>query len=226
MFSSAFRRGLVLSALCAGSLSAQAQQEHKSGGNEGKLPIGWKVRADCGSDQHAGKDTLSFVQMTPGYHVTTGPGAIMWSPDSTASGTYTIDGTIFLFPTNGRDQEGYGLFVGGQGLDGTAQRYTYFLLRNDGKYLIKQRVGEKTNVLKDWTALSAVKRQTGTDAMRNDFRIAVSRGNGQLQRQRDRGGGFAARAGVTGRDLRASTEPRRERPCVEGVAREVGRGRP
>ncbi len=157
----------------AAPASAQAQPEHKSGGNEGKLPLGWRTRADGGKDEHGGKDTLSFVQMTPGYHVTTGPAAIMWAPDSAATGAFSVDATIFLFPTNGRDQEGYGIFVGGQELDSERQRYTYFLLRNDGKYLIKQRQGAKTTVLRDWTALPAIKVQAGADAMRNDLRIVV-----------------------------------------------------
>jgi hypothetical protein len=157
----------------AAPASAQAQPEHKSGGNEGKLPLGWKTRLDGAKDHHRGTDTLSFVQMTPGYHVTTGPAAIMWAPDSSATGSYTVDATIFLFPTNGRDQEGYGIFIGGQDLDSERQRYTYFLLRNDGKYLIKQRQGTKTTVLKDWTALPAIKVQAGTDAMQNDLRVTV-----------------------------------------------------
>ena len=41
--------------------------------------------------------------------------------------------------------EGYGLFMGGQALDGKGQKYTYFLVRDDGKYLIKRRDGEKTS---------------------------------------------------------------------------------
>lgn len=154
--------------------AAQAQVEHKAGGNEGKVPIGWQSRVDGGTDQHGSADTLSFVQMTPGYHVTTGPAVILWANDSTASGSFTIDATIFLFPTKGRDQEGYGIFVGGSDLTGGGQGYTYFLLRNDGRFLVKQRRGAATSVLKDWTPLAAIKRQAAEDAERNDFRIAVT----------------------------------------------------
>lgn len=157
----------------AAASSATTSQPQTSG-NEGKRPIGWKARADGGGDMHGGKDTLSFVQMTPGFHVTTGPASIMWSPDSTASGEYTVEGSIFLFPTSGRDQEGYGIFIGGKDLEGAAQQYTYFLVRNDGKYLIKRRTGSQTSVLKDWTALPAIKLQSGADAMKNDLRVAVS----------------------------------------------------
>ncbi|MES2522668.1 MAG: hypothetical protein V4617_08240 [Gemmatimonadota bacterium] len=155
----------------------QPAAQHQTGGNEGRVPLGWKSRTDAGTDGHAGKDTLSFAQMTPGFHVTTGPSVILYAPDSTASGTYTVDGSIFLFPTKGRDTEGYGIFVGGAGLDGATPRYTYFLLRNDGKYLIKQRQGATTTVLKDWTALPAIKLQTGTQAMQNDLRVAVGTGS-------------------------------------------------
>ncbi len=154
-------------------IGAAAQASPTSRSNEGKLPLGWTTRLDAGPTAHAGTDTLSFVQMTPGYHVTTGPAAIMWSPDSAATGTYTVEATIFLFPTKGRDQEGYGVFVGGAALEGEAQRYTYFLLRNDGKFLVKRREGAVLSVLKDWTTSPAIKRQSGDEDMRNDFRIAV-----------------------------------------------------
>lgn len=150
-------------------------QEHKTGGNEGKRPIGWQVRTDAGGHTMAGDvDTIAFAQMTPGFHLTTGPAAILWHPDSAASGAYTVESTIFLFPTKGRDMEGYGVFVGGAALSDAAQSYTYFLLRNDGKFLVKQRQGEKTVTLADWTPLPAIVKQAGTDAAKNVLRVAVS----------------------------------------------------
>jgi hypothetical protein len=55
--------------------------------------------------------------------------------------------------------EGYGLFLGGQALDGKDQKYTYFLVRDDGTYLIKRREGDKTSeITKGWTAHPAVKK--------------------------------------------------------------------
>jgi hypothetical protein len=150
-------------------------QEHKTGGNEGKRPIGWQVRTDAGGHKMAGDvDTVSFAQMTPGFHLTTGPAAILWHPDSAASGAYTVESTISLFPTKGRDQEGYGVFVGGSALSNAAQSYTYFLLRNDGKFLVKQRLGGKTVTLTDWTPLAAIAKQAGTEAAKNVLRVEVS----------------------------------------------------
>jgi hypothetical protein len=169
----------VASIIASSTLSAQApakpqpQQQHLTGGNEGKHPIGWKVRHDNPHAAHgAGVDTIAFVQMTPGFHLTTGPAAILYHPDSSASGNYTIESQIFIFPTKGRDREGYGVFFGGRDLDGPAQRYTYLLLRNDGKFIVKQRDGDKTSTLVDWTDLPAIKKATDKAAP-NDLRIVV-----------------------------------------------------
>ena len=166
--------GVALCASIAFPLTVLAQ-EHKTGGNEGKRPIGWQVRTDAGGHKMAGDvDTIAFAQMTPGFHLTTGPAAILWHPDSAASGAYTVESTIFLFPTKGRDLEGYGLFVGGSALSDATQSYTYFLLRNDGKFLVKQRQGQKTVTLTDWTSLAAITKQAGTDAAKNVLRVDVS----------------------------------------------------
>ena len=169
-----FAVGVALSASIAFPLTALAQ-EHMSGGNEGKRPIGWQLRTDAGGHKMAGDvDTVSFAHMTPGFHLTTGPGAIVWHPDSAATGAYTVESTIFLFPTKGRDQEGYGLFVGGEALSEAGQSYTYFLIRNDGKFLVKQRQGVKTTTLANWTPLAAIAKQVGTAAAKNVLRVEVS----------------------------------------------------
>ncbi|HEY0928807.1 MAG TPA: hypothetical protein VGE27_02715 [Gemmatimonas sp.] len=180
----------VLSVMCAVSLAAQqgaqsgtqkSQPQHLTGGNEGKRPIGWQVRYDGGAAHAghgaggaAGADTVAFAQMTPGFHVTTGgAAALLWHPDSSARGNFVVESSIFLFPTKGRDHEGYGLVMGGSDLGGAAQRYTYFLLRNDGRFLVKQRQGDKLTTLTDWTASPAIKLQAGGDAMKNDLRVEV-----------------------------------------------------
>ena len=45
-----------------------------------KLPAGWHVRAD-GAAAHG---TVSFVDMPPGWHITTGPSVILYDPARTA----------------------------------------------------------------------------------------------------------------------------------------------
>jgi len=161
----------LLGVVSVAPLAAQ-QVQHKTGGNEGKRPIGWQIRYDKGEHAAHGADSISFVQMTPGFHATTGgSAAILWHPDSMARGDYVVESTMFLFPTKGRDREGYGLLVGGADLGGAGQRYTYFLLRNDGRFLVKQRRGEQTVSLTEWTPLPAIALQKGEDAVKNVLRV-------------------------------------------------------
>lgn len=119
------------------------------------VPAGWEVRLDNpDEDITIGADPdeadIFFVNMKPGWHITTGPRAIFWHPASTAEGNYRAHTKIHLFDPKGRN-EAFGLFFGGENLNEKTQTYTYFLLRNSGEYLIKKRIGDETEVVKDWT---------------------------------------------------------------------------
>ena len=96
--------------------------------------------------------------MEPGYHVTLGPATILYRKTDRANGPFHTLATFHQMKKL-EHSEGYGLFIGGQTLDGKAQKYTYFLVRDDGSYLIKRREGDKTSeVSKGWTAHPAVKK--------------------------------------------------------------------
>jgi len=122
---------------------------------------------------------MTFVTMTPGWHLTTGDfSGILYRPDQVASGSYEAMMAVHLFATSPQRMEGFGLFVGGDRLGDERQRYTYFLIRADGKYLVKVRDGDRTSTVADWTASSAIKRlPEGADestSIRNDLGIQVS----------------------------------------------------
>jgi hypothetical protein len=123
-------------------------------------PAGWLTRFDGGAHAGHGADSLAFEDMKPGFHVTTGPAVILWHPDSVARGDFTVESMLHLFDTKGRDREGYGILVGGRDLAGDAQSYTYFLLRNDGRFIIKQRQGADTPTLVPWTEHAAIAKWT------------------------------------------------------------------
>lgn len=126
------------------------------------VPEGWKYRLDRPSEETdlvaaegpEGGD-IRFVNMTPGWHVTTGPRVILWHPASRAEGDFRASMTTHLFDP-GRRNEAYGLFVGGRGLEGPDQQYLYFLVRRSGEYLVKVRDGGETGVVVDWTPHEAV----------------------------------------------------------------------
>lgn len=118
------------------------------------LPPGWRVRADqAGADLGA----LEFNTMPPGWHVTTGPAVILYHPDTVATGSYRVEAEVFLFDP-GERREAFGVFFGGRDLESSAQRYSYFLIRQDGRYIIKRRQGADTPTLQPWTEHAAVKK--------------------------------------------------------------------
>ena len=114
---------------------------------------GWQARLDSG---RADVNDLSFMSMGGGFHVTTGPHAIFWNPENAATGTYTLSGT-FTQTEPSSHPNSFGVFIGGQNLDDDSQAYTYFLIREDGQFLIKQRVGSDTEDLSPgWAPHTAV----------------------------------------------------------------------
>ena len=123
-------------------------------GAQGVQAEGWEHRLDFGGDVN---EVLSFDTMGTGVHVTTaGPGfAIFWQPDSMAKGDFSISATFTQMERSGHPNA-YGLFLGGDDLAGDGQRYTYFMLRQGGMFLVKKRMGEDLPTLVDWTAHDAV----------------------------------------------------------------------
>ncbi len=119
---------------------------------EGPFPEGWQVRFDR---EGSSMEELRFETMPPGMHITTGPAMIAYHPDSVATGDFRIESETFLFDP-GRRREAFGFFVGGSDLQGPNQRYTYFLVREGGEFLVKTRSGTETGLVQDWTAHPAV----------------------------------------------------------------------
>lgn len=116
-------------------------------------PEGWKVRFDDTSVTEA--DLEMFVEMPPGWHVTTGPAGIFWSPANTASGDFQAEMEVFLFDPQGR-REAFGIFVGGRSLEGADQKYTYFLIRDGGQYIVKRREADEAPTVRPWTSHDAI----------------------------------------------------------------------
>ncbi len=163
-------------AMLALSLSTSGLAQHQHGttpaaGPSGGVKVaGWEARLDRANQS---VDNLSFMQMGAGLHVTTGPAAIFWKPDQTATGSYSVKAT-FSMPKPPARAEGYGLFVGGADLKGDTQKYTYFLIRHDGKVIVKRRNGAQVDTLLDWTEQAAVNKPDATGRISNEMTITVT----------------------------------------------------
>ncbi|MEE9132751.1 MAG: hypothetical protein V3U13_04250 [Gemmatimonadota bacterium] len=120
-------------------------------------PTEWKVRFD----RPAPDSAVYFVSMPPGWHITTGPACILFDPAQAAAGEFRLESKIYLFP--GERREGFGIFIGGENLDKDNQSYLYFLIRKDGRFLIKHRAGSETHTIIPWTENSAIVKHPGGD---------------------------------------------------------------
>jgi hypothetical protein len=154
---------ILLTLLTAGAAAAEAPARpdaQQPVGENLQVPPDWHVRLDApdpavvvGADAETAD--IRFVSMTPGWHITTGPRAIFYHPGSSASGDYHAEAKIHLFDP-GERREAFGLFIGGRDLDGEEPSYDYFVIRNNGEFLIKRRVGDETSELLPWTAHEAI----------------------------------------------------------------------
>lgn len=140
-------------------------------GNGVEVP-GWWARVDDVKEPMKG---LKFVPMNGGLHATTGPNITFWDPQQTASGNYTVK-AIFTVAKPPSHPVAYGLLIGGSNLEQDSQKYTYFVIREDGQFLVRKRDGANTsNVGGNWAANPAV---TGRVAgvQKNELSIQVGGG--------------------------------------------------
>ena len=149
---------VALVMISAASLSAQGADPDKIISNGGVTVPGWTGRLDPRPAAQGRKITeAKFYAMGPGIHVTSGPAAIYWNPANTLPENYTVQAT-FTQVTAATHPEAYGLIVGGTKLTTADQNYLYFLVRQDGKFIINHRANDSTvHKLVDWTANPAVK---------------------------------------------------------------------
>ncbi len=143
-----------------------------------QTPTDWRWRTDGPATLVTGQDVPAdawrFVAMPPGWHVTTGPGALLYPAGRRAEGLFVLQAEIFLFP--GESQQEYGLFLGGRNLEpeGATPQYLAFVARRDGQAAILKRGASGVEPLVTWKANDAVLTHTGAGTAKNVLRVEVS----------------------------------------------------
>jgi hypothetical protein len=147
------RMGLVMAFALAAAVPLVAQ-----------APQGWMVRADrstSATDPDAA-GAIKFVTMGKGFHATNPQAAVYWNAANTMTGNYTVKGTFKLMKPSGHTNY-YGLVFGGSDLGGPQQNYLYFLVAQDGTWLVKRRVDDKSTENVAAKAANAAVQKPGAD---------------------------------------------------------------
>ena len=140
-----------------------------------QAPKGWKLRTDHSSDASDpdAPGANKFVASGSGFHATNPMAAVYWNPANTATGNFVLKGTFKLIKSTGYD-EYYGLIFGGNGLEGPMQSYLYFMVTDDGTYLIKRREGSSTQGVSPKTPSPAVKKPDASGMATNALEVRVA----------------------------------------------------
>ena len=153
---------LLVITFCVAPLSAQA-------------PDGWRARVDL-SQSAADPDDISevkLVTMGKGFRVTGGPAGTFWHPANAVAGNYTARATFTLMkPSNHTNY--YGLIFGGADLETPSQRYAYFLVAQNGTFIIRSRRGDNVQDVQARLAHDAIRRPGADGRSINTLEVRVS----------------------------------------------------
>jgi hypothetical protein len=140
-----------------------------------QAPKGWKVRVDrstSASDPDAA-GAVKFATSGSGFHATNPQAAVFWNPANTATGSYSLKGSFTLMKPSGHTNY-YGLVFGGSDLEGPQQSYLYFMVAQDGSWLIKRRDGDETKDVSPKAPNDAVKKPDSTGKSTNALEVRVA----------------------------------------------------
>jgi hypothetical protein len=129
-----------------------------------QAPEGWQVRIDK-STNASDPDDVAEVKVAAagkGFRVTGGPAGTYWNTANTAKGNYTVRANFNLMKPSGHVNY-YGIVFGGRDLNGANQQYLYFLVAQNGSFIIRQRTGEKVGDVVSRTMPHPAVRLPGAD---------------------------------------------------------------
>jgi hypothetical protein len=140
-----------------------------------QTPEGWRMRVDRSEQGEDPDDRLDLqvVSKGKGFQVAGGPAGTFWQPSRTASGNYTAKATFTLNKPSGHTNY-YGLIFGGSDLEGAKQAYTYFLVAQDGTYIIRKRSGATVTDVQKTAPHAAVKRPDASGRSTNALEVRVA----------------------------------------------------
>jgi hypothetical protein len=139
-----------------------------------QVPKGWMLRVDRSADA-SDPDAPGPIKLAPmgsGFRAIAPQAAVFWNPANTATGNYTLKGTFSLIKSTGY-LEYYGLVFAGSNLETAGQDYLYFVITDDGTWLIKRRTGAAAQEVSARAPSSAIKKPDANGTCSNALEVRV-----------------------------------------------------
>ena len=124
-------------------------------------------------------DEVTVREMDGGLHVSTGPAVVLWHDGVTASRPFTLRGTFTMGEPSSHANY-YGLIYGGGSLDGAGQNYMYFLVAQNGTYIVKHRAGDNVHDIQGRTNHEAIVVPDADGRSVNRLEVRVGEGETQF----------------------------------------------
>lgn len=158
-----FRSVLIIALIAVAAVSIAAQ-----------VQAGWKVRIDGSQSASAPEapPTLKFAPMAKGFHLTGGPGAILWDPAHTVKSPYGVKATFALMKPSDKVTH-YGLVFGATGIEGPTPTYVYFAIAQDGTFQVSHRAGNEVHEI-DKSLHFAIRKPDASGKSTNTLEVQVA----------------------------------------------------
>lgn len=139
-----------------------------------QVPKGWMLRVDRSADASDpdAPGPIKLVPMGSGFRAIAPQAAVFWNPANTATGNYTLKGTFTLIKSTGY-LEYYGLVFAGSNLEAAGQDYLYFVITDDGTWLIKRRTGAAAQEVSAKAPSPAIKKPDANGTCSNALEVRV-----------------------------------------------------
>lgn len=148
------RRALLVALIAGVTVSLAAQG-----------PAGWKVRPD------EANATLSVMPTEKGFQLAGGPG-IFWNPANSVKPISRVRAVFTQLKTPAKPTN-YGLFIGGNDLDGAGPTYVDFTIGQDGSFTIRHRAGSEIHEM-DKSLHFAIKKPDASGKAVNTLEVQVA----------------------------------------------------
>jgi len=166
---------LALAALVAAT-TVHAQDADRSV-KGGIAAAGWKGRIDRRpAGQGKTINDSKFAQEGQDLRLSIGPAAFYYNPANTASGDYTVKATFKEHKMTASHPHSYGIFIGGNDLEGETETLMYCIAYGNGTYSIKTFHGSAVQTLVNLEKSPALKQADATGASTNEIGWTVKGG--------------------------------------------------